>query len=117
MPGWPFGALSRARTSAGIVRSMFPPRTQVYEGLYPSQIRERFEEDAQDAAAHDWYPVNEAWRGADLYVTYAHDPWRNERTAVADAARRAIIDVSAASACISAASRRVPAGVILPGVR
>jgi hypothetical protein len=72
--------------SAGILRSMFPPRTQVYEGLYPSQIRERFEEDAQDAAAHDWYPVNEAWRGADLYVTYAHDPWRNERTAVADAA-------------------------------
>jgi hypothetical protein len=70
---------------AGIVRSMFPPRTQVYEGLYPSQIRERFEEDAQEAAAHDWYPVNESWRGADLYVTYAHDPWRNKRVAVAEA--------------------------------
>jgi hypothetical protein len=70
--------------SAGIVRSMFPPRTQVYEGLYPSQIRERFEEDAQEAAAHDWYPVNESWRGADLYVTYAHDPWRNKRVAVAE---------------------------------
>jgi hypothetical protein len=73
-------------TSTGIVRSMFPPRTQVYEGLYPSQIRERFEEDALEAAAHDWYPVNEAWRGPDLHVTYAHDPWHNKRAAVAEAA-------------------------------
>lgn len=63
---------------------MFPPRTQVYEGLYPSQIRERFEQDAQEAASYDWYPVNEAWRGPDLYVTYAHDPWRNKRTQVAE---------------------------------
>ena len=61
---------------AGSMRSMFPPRTQVYEGLYPSQIRERFEEDAVEAAVHDWYPVNESWRGQDLHVTYAHDPWR-----------------------------------------
>jgi hypothetical protein len=68
-----------------IVRSMFPPRTQVYEGLYPSQIRERFELDAQEAADHDWYPVNEAWRGPDLHVTYAHDPWRRQRVAVATA--------------------------------
>ena len=67
------------------MRSMFPPRTQVYEGLYPSQIRERFEEDAVEAAVHDWYPVSEAWRGADLHVTYAHDPWRRTR-AVAVAA-------------------------------
>ncbi len=59
---------------------MFPPRTQVYEGLYPSQIRERFEEDAVEAAVHDWYPVNEAWRGPDLHVTYAHDPWRRSRS-------------------------------------
>lgn len=62
---------------------MFPPRTQVYEGLYPSQIRERFDQDAQEAAAHDWYPVNEAWRGPDLHVTYAHDPWRRKPAAVA----------------------------------
>ncbi len=60
---------------------MFPPRTQVYEGLYPSQIRERFEEDAREAAAHDWYPVGEMWRGSDLHVTYAHDPWRRSRAA------------------------------------
>jgi hypothetical protein len=57
---------------------MFPPRTQVYEGLYPSQIRERFEADALEAAEYDWYPVNEAWRGADLHVTYTHDPWRKQ---------------------------------------
>jgi hypothetical protein len=57
---------------------MFPPRTQVYEGLYPSQIRERFEADALEAAEYDWYPVNEAWRGPDLHVTYTHDPWRKQ---------------------------------------
>lgn len=60
---------------------MFPPRTQVYEGLYPSQIRERFEADAVEAAEYDWYPVNEAWRGADLHVTYTHDPWRKQSQA------------------------------------
>ncbi|MEZ4595618.1 MAG: hypothetical protein R3C32_01605 [Chloroflexota bacterium] len=60
---------------------MFPPRTQVYEGLYPSQIRERFEADAREAAEYDWYPVNEAWRGPDLHVTYAHDPWRKQAQA------------------------------------
>ncbi len=65
---------------------MFPPRTQVYEGLYPSQIRERFEEDAQEAAQHDWYPVNESWRGVALYVTYAHDPWRRGRPVATTAA-------------------------------
>ena len=65
--------------------SMFPPRTQVYEGLYPSQIRERFEEDAVEAAVHDWYPVSETWRGPDLHVTYAHDPWRRTRTVAVDA--------------------------------
>jgi hypothetical protein len=65
---------------------MFPPRTQVYEGLYPSQIRERFEVDAQEAADHDWYPVNESWRGADLHVTYAHDPWRRSRSVAIAAA-------------------------------
>ncbi|MCY7420063.1 MAG: hypothetical protein LH650_16575 [Chloroflexi bacterium] len=75
---------------------MFPPRTQVYEGLYPSQIRERFEEDAQEAAQHDWYPVNESWRGADLYVTYAHDPWRRSRS------------VAIAAAAASASGRRGP---------
>ena len=52
---------------------MFPPRTQVYEGLYPSQIRERFEADAQEAAEFDWYPVGESWRGGELHVTYTHD--------------------------------------------
>lgn len=62
------------------MRSMFPPRTQVYEGLYQSQIRERFEEDAIQAAVHDWYPVNEVWRGLDLHVTYAHDPYRRTRS-------------------------------------
>jgi hypothetical protein len=63
---------------------MFPPRTQVYEGLYPSQIRERFEADALEAAEYGWYPVNEAWRGSDLHVTYTHDPWRQQTlTAVA----------------------------------
>jgi hypothetical protein len=68
---------------------MFPPRTQVYEGLYPSQIRERFDEDAQEAAQHDWYPVNESWRGADLHVTYAHDPWRRSRSLAVGAAAQA----------------------------
>ena len=68
------------------MRSMFPPRTQVYEGLYPSQIRERFEEDAVQAAVHDWYPVNETWRGQDLHVTYAHDPWRRTRAVAVAAA-------------------------------
>lgn len=63
---------------------MFPPRTQVYEGLYPSQIKERFEADAREAAEYDWYPVEESWRGSELHVTYAHDPWRKqERSAVA----------------------------------
>jgi hypothetical protein len=57
---------------------MFPPRTQVYEGLYPSQIQERFEADAREAAEYDWYPVDESWRGAELHVTYAHDPWRKQ---------------------------------------
>lgn len=60
---------------------MFPPRTQVYEGLYPSQIKERFEADAREAAEYDWYPVNEAWRGPDLHVTYTHDPWRKQAEA------------------------------------
>lgn len=69
---------------------MFPPRTQVYEGLYPSQIRERFEADALEAAEFDWYPVNEAWRGSDLHVTYTHDPWRKQaQTAVATKGRPA----------------------------
>jgi hypothetical protein len=62
---------------------MFPPRTQVYEGLYPSQIRERFEADAREAAEFDWYPVDESWRGSELYVTYTHDPWRKEQSSVA----------------------------------
>ncbi len=57
---------------------MFPPRTQVYEGLYPSQIKERFEADAREAAEYDWYPVGESWRGSELHVTYAHDPWRKQ---------------------------------------
>ncbi len=71
---------------------MFPPRTQVYEGLYPSQIRERFEADALEAAEYDWYPVNEAWRGADLHVTYAHDPWRKQQVAVATKERASSAD-------------------------
>ena len=62
---------------------MFPPRTQVYEGLYPSQIRERFEADAREAAAYDWYPVDESWRGSELHVMYTHDPWRKEQSSVA----------------------------------
>ncbi len=67
---------------------MFPPRTQVYEGLYPSQIRERFEADAREAAEYDWYPVDESWRGSELYVIYTHDPWRRQSSSsVATAAR------------------------------
>jgi hypothetical protein len=58
-----------------------PPRTVRYEGLYPSQIRERFEQDAADAAADDWYPASESWQGGVLYVAYEHDPGRQDRTA------------------------------------
>jgi hypothetical protein len=56
-----------------------PPRTVKYEGLYPSQIRERFEQDAADAAADDWYPSSESWQGGVLYVTFEHDPGRRQR--------------------------------------
>src|SRR5262245_8939288 len=63
-----------------------PPRTVKYEGLYPSQIRERFEQDAEDAAVDDWYPASESWQGGVLFVTFEHDPGRRERTARAAAA-------------------------------
>ena len=58
-----------------------PPRTVKYEGLYPSQIRERFEGDAEDAALDDWYPTSESWQGGVLYVTFEHEPGRRERAA------------------------------------
>lgn len=60
-----------------------PPRTVRYEGLYPSQIRERFEQDAADAAADDWYPTSESWQGGVLSVVYEHDPERASRAAMA----------------------------------
>jgi hypothetical protein len=53
-----------------------PPRTVRYEGLYPSQIRERFERDAEEAAVDDWYPAEESWQGGVLLVTFEHDPGR-----------------------------------------
>jgi hypothetical protein len=56
-----------------------PPRTVKYEGLYPSQLRERFEEDARAAALDDWYPVSESWQGAELFVVYERDPDRHQR--------------------------------------
>jgi hypothetical protein len=55
-----------------------PPRTVKYEGLYPSQIRERFEQDAEDAALDDWYPTSESWQGGVLFVTFEHQPGRRE---------------------------------------
>ncbi|MFN8518051.1 MAG: hypothetical protein U0667_01385 [Chloroflexota bacterium] len=58
-----------------------PPRTVRYEGLYPSQIRERFERDAADAALDDWYPAAESWQGGALEVTFEHDPGRQQRLA------------------------------------
>lgn len=60
-----------------------PTRTVTYEGLYPSQIQERFDRDAADAALDDWYPTAESWQGGVLQVTYAHDPGRREREAMA----------------------------------
>jgi hypothetical protein len=51
-----------------------------YEGLYPSQIRERFEQDAADAANDDWYPASESWQGGVLFVVFEHDPGRRHRT-------------------------------------
>lgn len=65
-----------------------PPRTVTYEGLYPSQIRERFERDAEDAAADDWYPTSESWQGGVLHVTFEHQPGRRElaRSAAASVA-------------------------------
>ncbi|MEZ4596077.1 MAG: hypothetical protein R3C32_04085 [Chloroflexota bacterium] len=60
-----------------------PHRTVRYEGLYPSQIRERFEQDAADAAADDWYPASESWEGGVLHVAYEHDPGRRARVAMA----------------------------------
>jgi len=59
-----------------------PPRTVRYEGLYPSQIRERFEQDAADAAADDWYPTSESWQSGVLLVVYEHDPARAHRAAM-----------------------------------
>jgi hypothetical protein len=56
-----------------------PPRTVKYEGMFPSQTRERFEEDARTAASDDWYPVAESWQGTELFVTYEHDPVRPQR--------------------------------------
>ncbi len=53
-----------------------------YEGLYPSQIRERFEQDAADAAADDWYPTSESWQSGVLLVVYEHDPARAHRAAM-----------------------------------
>ena len=53
-----------------------PPRTVKYEGMFPSQTRERFETDARTAASDDWYPVDESWQGTELFVTYEHDPGR-----------------------------------------
>lgn len=60
-----------------------PPRTVRYEGLYPSQIRERFEQDAADAAAGDWYPASESWQEGVLVVAYEHDLERDRRAAMA----------------------------------
>lgn len=59
-----------------------PPRTVRYEGLYPSQIRERFEQDAADAAADDWYPTSESWQSGVLLVVYEHAPARAHRAAM-----------------------------------
>jgi hypothetical protein len=73
---------------------MFPPRTQVYEGLYPSQIRERFEADAREAAEFDWYPGGESWRGGDLDVTNAHDPWRKQTASAVATMERASAQAS-----------------------
>jgi hypothetical protein len=73
---------------------MFPPRTQVYEGLYPSQIRERFEADALEAAEYDWYPVDESWRGGELHVTYTQDRWRKQASAAVAIRERASAQVS-----------------------
>jgi hypothetical protein len=58
-----------------------PPRTVRYEGLYPSQIRERFEHDAAEVAADDWYPASESWQGGVLFVVFEHDPERRHRQA------------------------------------
>lgn len=59
-----------------------PPRTERYEGLYPSQTQELFEADARDAAAHGWFPVSETWQGSTLFVVFVHDPERRWRTPV-----------------------------------
>ena len=47
-----------------------PPRTQRYEGLFPSQTKELFEADARRAAAEGWYPISETWSGGVLIVVY-----------------------------------------------
>ncbi|MBX3031742.1 MAG: hypothetical protein KF809_16460 [Chloroflexi bacterium] len=62
-----------------------PPRTIRYDGLFPSQTRERFQADAERAAHNDWYPDTETWHGTELEVTYVHDPGRHEREQAAAA--------------------------------
>lgn len=63
-----------------------PPRTIRYDGLFPSQTRERFQADAERASHNDWYPDTETWHGTELEVVYVHDPGRRERAQAAAAA-------------------------------
>ena len=47
-------------------------RTMRYEGLYPSQVEERFQADAVEAARNGWFPTGQSWVGQELVVTYAY---------------------------------------------
>jgi hypothetical protein len=45
-------------------------RSELYQELFPSQTRERFEADAREAALHGWRPRYQHWSGTFLRVTY-----------------------------------------------
>jgi hypothetical protein len=56
-------------------------RSELYQGLFPSQTRERFEADAREAALHGWRPRYQHWSGTFLRVTYVRPvtPMTQER--------------------------------------
>jgi hypothetical protein len=64
--------------------------SQLYEGLYPSETRERFEADAREALLHGWRPRYQHWSGTVLRVTYVRQVTPAARARVSRGRRAAL---------------------------
>ena len=91
------------------------PRTQRYDGLFPSQTQELFDADARSAAEHDWYPVSETWQGSTLFVVYAQDPGRGTRTTTPSPAAKPANGPTGATGPTPATGAPAPEGADVAG--